>query len=47
MVVVQKYLLDQIWKFGVELEISNDQKIFLHKSDVETSHDIPKFWWKF
>ena len=46
-VVVQKYLLDQIWKIDVELKISNNQKIFLHKSDVEASHDIPKFWWDF
>ena len=43
-VVVQKCLLDQIGKIGVELKISNGQKVFLHKSDVETSHDIPKFW---
>ena len=34
-------------KIGVELKISNGQKVSLHKSDVETSHDIPKFWWNF
>ena len=42
-----KYLLHQIWKIDVELKISNDQKMFLHKSDGENSHDIPKFWWNF
>ena len=41
---MQKCLLDQIGKVGVELKISNGQKVFLHKSDVETSHDIPKFF---
>ena len=46
-VAVQKCLLDQIGKIGVELKISNGQKVSLHKSDVETSHDIPKFWWNF
>ena len=46
-VVVQRCLLDQIVKVGVELKISNGQKVFLHKSDVEPSHDIPKFWWNF
>ena len=43
-VVMQKCLLDQIGKVGVELKISNGQEVFLHESDVETSHDIPKFW---
>ena len=46
-VVVQKCLLDQIGKVGVELKISNGQKVSLHKSDVGPSHDIPKFWWNF
>ena len=46
-VVVQKCLLDQIGKVGVEPKISNDQKMFLHEGDVETLHDIPKFWWNF
>ena len=44
---MQRCLLDQIVKVGVELKISNGQKVFLHKSDVETSPDIPKFWWNF
>ena len=44
---MQKCLLDQIGKVGVELKISNGQKVFLHKSDVETSHDIPfKYFFK-
>ena len=46
-VAVQKCLLGQIGKIGVELKVSNGQKVSLHKSDVETSHDIPKFWWNF
>ena len=46
-VAVQKCLLDQIGKIGVELKVSNGQKVSLHKSDVETSHGIPKFWWNF
>ena len=46
-VAVQKCLLGQIGKIGVELKISNGQKVSLHKNDVETSHDIPKFWWNF
>ena len=39
---MQKHPLDQIWKIDVGLKISNDHKIFLHESDVEPSHDIPK-----
>ena len=44
---MQKCLLDQIGKVGVEFKIPNGQKVSLHKSDFETSHDISKFWLEF
>ena len=40
---MQKYLLDQIWKVDVELKISNNQKIFLHKKMWKHHMTSPNF----
>ena len=44
-VVVQKCPLDQRRKTGTKLIICNEIDILMHKSDLEASHDISKFWW--
>ena len=46
-VVVQNALWTREEKLSAGLKIFHEGNIFLHKSDLKTSHDISKFWLEF